>query len=133
MSDCGWNFRGFTSPMGTVSVIGLRSHRMLAVCPLLNETKIANYKGTAKGMEGEGTRRICQALKTNGLSIATFLHDGDSSSFSAVKEVFPEAKELFCINHAGKNLGKSMKASVSVDHWRKVQTYWKEAPPKSAE
>ena len=99
----------------------------------MNETKIANYKGTAKGMEGEGTRRICQALKTNGLSIATFLHDGDSSSFSAVKEVFPEAKELFCINHAGKNLGKSMKASVSVDHWRKVQTYWKEAPPKSAE
>ena len=60
MSDCGWNFRGFTSPMGTVSVIGLRSHRMLAVCPLLNETKIANYKGTAKGMEGEGTRRIAR-------------------------------------------------------------------------
>ena len=25
------------------------------VCPLLNETKIANYKGTAKGMEGEST------------------------------------------------------------------------------
>jgi len=69
MSDCGWNFRGFKSPMGNVTVIGLHSHRILAVCPLLNETKIANYQGTAKGMEGEGTRRICQSLKSKGLSI----------------------------------------------------------------
>ena len=38
MSDCGWNFRGFSSPMGNVTVIGTESQRILAVCPLVTRT-----------------------------------------------------------------------------------------------
>lgn len=83
-------------------------------------------------MEGEGTRRIWEDLQSKNYSIGTFLHDGDSSSYKAVLESFPEASELFCVNHAGKNVGKFVKKSVSVEHWRKISTYWKDAARKAS-
>ena len=49
--------------MGTVSVLGLRFHQILEVESLVNITKRANFSGTAKAMEGEGTDRICHRLK----------------------------------------------------------------------
>ena len=84
-------------------------------------------------MESEGTRRICQWLQGKNYTIGTFLHDGDSSSYKAVLESFPEAVELFCVNHAGKNVGKFVTQSVSAEHSRRVSTYWKDAARKAPE
>jgi len=119
MSDCGWNFRGFSSPMGNVTVIGTESKRILAVCPLVAPTRHANYEGTARGMEGEGTRRICQWLQHKKYNIGTFLHDGDSSSYKAVLESFPEAAEHFGRMRLAKPLSPRILLRTSSNVWKR--------------
>lgn len=106
LSDCGWNHRGFCSPMGTVTFIGAKSRKVIAVCPLINATKYKNYDGSSKSMEGAGTELLCKQFFDKGLKITEFLHDGDSSALNSVRKYFPDCVEKKCVNHYAKCIGK---------------------------
>ena len=88
--------------MGTVTFIGMKTKKVIAICPLLNRSSAANFDGTAKAMEGEGTYRMANSLRAQGYKITKFLHDGDSSSYASILWVFPTCAEYQCINHAAK-------------------------------
>ena len=106
MSDGCWNVRGFCSPLGTVSALGLKTKKIVGVSVLINEGKVKNCDVTSKAMEGLGTERICEFFQNNGINVKSFLHDGDGSAFNAVLKSFPACVEMRCINHAAKNIGK---------------------------
>ena len=129
LSDCGWNQRGSESPMGVITFIGATTMKVVAVCPLINASKYLNFSGSSKAMEGEGTDRICQTLRQQKRTVGTFLHDGDSSSVSAIRKYFPESVEQRCVNHYCKNFGKWAKTHPSLgEKWyRRLQTALKAA------
>lgn len=107
MSDGSWNVRGFCSPLGTVSALGMKTNKIVGVSVMINEGKYKNCNVTSKAMEGLGSeKRICEFLKNNGIVVTSFLHDGDGSAFNGVVKYFPQCLELRCINHAAKNMGK---------------------------
>jgi len=106
MSDCCWNVRGFNSPLGAVSMLGMTTKLVIAVEVMINRGMCKNTDVPSKAFEGEGTERICERLAKQGLKIEQFLHDGDSSSYASVKKIFENCKELRCINHAAKNFNK---------------------------
>ena len=64
LSDCGWNQRGSESPMGVTTFIGAATMKVVAVCPLINASKFANFSGSSKAMEGEGTDRLLPNSET---------------------------------------------------------------------
>ena len=109
--------------MGTVTFIELSTRRVIAVCPLVKISSVANYDGTAKSMEGEGTLRIALHLKKEGFTVMKFLHDGDSSSFASIRQVFPHCKEYGCINHMAKNVRKKVSQEIGKEWANKVRTY----------
>ena len=92
--------------MGVTTFIGASTMKVVAVCPLINASKFANFSGSSKAMEGEGTDRLCQTLRQRGRTVGTFLHDGDSSSVSAVRKYYPNVVNQRCVNHFCKNFGK---------------------------
>ena len=115
-SDCGWN-QPRNSSMGCVTLVGQRTEKVLSISPLINRTKSQNFEHHAKSMEGEGTKIIINNLFSRAgepLELINFLHDGDSSSFKAVKQVHRLCKDQRCINHymkgwaaaASKDIGK---------------------------
>lgn len=108
-SDCCWNSRNYKSSMGTVSVLGMSTNKIVGVHSMVNRTSAANYQGNAKSMERAGTLKIMLDYKSAGYKVGAFLHDGDSSAMNSVREVFPECKELRCINHVIKNIIKEFK------------------------
>ena len=125
-SDCCWNFRGRKSPMGCVSVLTEDGEKVLAVEVLINCTSIANFDGSAQAMEGEGTLRICNKFKAAGYELSSFLHDGDSSSFKAVRSLFPSCVEKRCINHAAKNIGKRVMEAIDPAFQHRIRIFfWK--------
>ena len=83
--------------------------------PLVNRGSEANFAGTSQAMEGEGTLRIAKEMKAAGFVVKKFLHDGDSSSFASILQVFPACQEYSCINHACKNIRKHVKTRMD---WR---------------
>lgn len=125
MSDGSWNVRGFTSPLGTVSALGLNTKKVVGVSVLINEGKLQNCDVSSKAMEGLGTEKICKFFKDNGANVTDFLHDGDGSAFNGVLKYFPNSKELRCINHAAKNLGKWAKEVLGDRFSSKVRyAFW---------
>lgn len=71
---------------------------------LTTNTEVRNYAGTSKGMEGEGTMRICKLMKSGGYIMVGVSHDNDASCMANVKEYFPNVVEHLDIGHAAKNL-----------------------------
>ena len=126
MSDCGWNFRNNRSPLGTVTFLGMKTKKVIAICPLVNRGSEANFAGTSQAMEGEGTLRIAKEMKAAGFVVKKFLHDGDSSSFASILQVFPACQEYSCINHACKNIRKHVKTRIGEAWANKCRNYaWK--------
>lgn len=123
MSDCCWSFRK-RSPMGNVTFLSLKTNKIIAVSPLINRSQYQNFDEKAKAMEGHGTKLCCETLAEMGYTLVTFLHDGDSSSFSAVKGVFPDCKEQFCRNHTAKNLGKFAKEKMKTSAYKYIQAWF---------
>jgi hypothetical protein len=89
--DCGWSHRRNAS-QATYSVIDLQQQRVVYQAVLTKERKHllagkevivspGNYFGTAKGMEGEGFRRVADDFEEEGVLpyIRTYTVDQDSS------------------------------------------------------
>ena len=54
---------------------------------------VANYSGSAPGMEQEGAKRIFGRPEENrGLKYTHFYGDGDSKSFKVVENIYPDKK-----------------------------------------
>ena len=119
--------------MGNVTFIGLSSRKIIAVCPLLNTSVARNFDGTAKAMEGEGTLRIARQLKEKGHTVSSFLHDGDSSSFASIREIFPDCVELNCINHAAQNIRKHVNDRIGTEWGNKCRGFACEVMRDAAE
>ena len=62
----------------------------------------SNYSGSAPGMEPEGAKRIFQrSIDDKNLRYTKFLGDGDSKSFSSIKDIYDgtTVETLECIWH----------------------------------
>jgi len=116
--------------MGTVTMLGMGSGRVLAVAPMVNPSPVGNHWG---GLESEGTRYTARFLQSLGENVQLFLHDGNSSWFSALKTIFPDANERVCILHTSKNLGKYVAQNISQEQAQKIQIYWKRCAISAAE
>ena len=106
MEDACWNKRGLYPSMGCCSFVGFYLHKVVGIHILINHGKDKNFDGNAKSMQGEGTREICKIIAADNLKVSLFLHNGDASSFTIVKEYFEDCVEYRCANQASKNVGK---------------------------
>ena len=106
------NVRGLSSPPVTVCALGMKTKKIVGVSILINEGKFKNCDVSSKAMEELGTERICEFFQNNNLRVTSFLHDGAGSSFNSALKFFPNCKELWCVNHAAKNIGKWAKETL---------------------
>ncbi|KAK3889782.1 hypothetical protein Pcinc_006343 [Petrolisthes cinctipes] len=71
-----------------------------------------NFNGTASAMESEAACHLWRRSTTLGLRYTTFVGDGDSSTYKAVKDLnpydVPVVKEE-CVNHVSKRLGTRLR------------------------
>lgn len=94
--------------MGNVTFLSLKTKKIIADSPLINRSQYQNFDGKVKAMEGHGTQLCCETLAEMGYTLVTFPRDGDSSSFSAVKSVFPNCKEKSCRNSCCKRKNENI-------------------------
>ena len=136
-SDGSWQRKGFSSLNGVVTVISVETGKFLDVEPMNRTCKPCslkadlkrtdpdayaewrnshickfNYQGSAGGMEPEGAKRIFErSLKKYNIRYTKFLGDGDSKSFSTVKDTYPgiEVQKLECVGHYQKRIGNRLR------------------------
>ena len=71
-----------------------------------------NYRGSAPGMEVIGAKRIFErSIDQHKLRYSDLYGDGDSKSFSAVKDVYPgiTVTKLECVGHVQKRVGTRLR------------------------
>ena len=71
-----------------------------------------NFNESSGAMESEGAKRVFErSIENYNLRCVEFLGDGDSKSFSNVKETYPgiEVKKLECVGHYQKRLGTRLR------------------------
>ena len=135
--DGTWQRRGHSSLNGCVTVISMDTGKVLDVEALTNHCKEcklhekldrnseeykkwkakhtnckANYKGSAPAMEPEGASRMFKrSVEENNLQYTDFYGDGDSKSFSEVKNIYPgiEVQKRECIGHVQKRVGTALR------------------------
>ena len=137
--DGTWQKRGFSSRNGCVTAISIDTGKVLDVEALSQACKQcelhehldknseeyrrwqadhttckANFKGSAPAMEPEGVNRIFRrSVELHNLRYTEYYGDGDSKSFSRVKDVYQasgitvEKKE--CIGHVQKRVGTTLR------------------------
>lgn len=132
--DGSWQKRGFTSMNGVVTVISIDNGKILdteamsrrcKACSLREddikndpesynlwrESHICsiNYEGSAPSMEPAGALRIFKrSIENRGLRYIHYYGDGDSKSYSTVKDVYGpehEVEKFECIGHVQKRVG----------------------------
>lgn len=73
---------------------------LIGIEHLLKKGTFANWKGSSKGMEGEGARRIGEILQKQGIVISSLIHDGDAETINAIRETNNQSvKDLQDIGH----------------------------------
>ena len=137
--DGTWQRRGFSSLNGCVAVISMDNGKVLdvealsKVCKKCKEYEKmadtpetsaikadhkskckANYQGSAPSMEPEGALRMFnQSVECNKLRYTEFFGDGDSKSYSTVKDVYEEDNitvvKKECVGHVQKRLGTALR------------------------
>ncbi len=60
------------------------------------------HEGTSKAAEGYAARLAFAELKKRGINVAINWQDSDSSSSTALTEVFPDVKVMVCGGHAAR-------------------------------
>eukprot|EP01102_Stenamoeba_stenopodia_P006775 TRINITY_DN1889_c0_g1_i8.p1 TRINITY_DN1889_c0_g1~~TRINITY_DN1889_c0_g1_i8.p1 ORF type:complete len:542 (-),score=76.12 TRINITY_DN1889_c0_g1_i8:18-1418(-) len=101
--DCRWS-KPSDACAATVTCFNVDNNQLLCVYNLQRKTNsLDDFEGSAKAMEGFGTKEICKIFKEENINISVLLHDGDSSALSNAREVFPKIEEWRCLNHAKKN------------------------------
>ena len=104
--------RGFHSKNATFSIRNYKTGALLYymhICQKGQDKIIKEdlYRGTSKSAEGYGAREL---LKKEGLNIEIHWQDADSSSSKSVEKVFPNAKVMICVGHAGRAHLKQLQA-----------------------
>ena len=82
---------------------------------------VANYSGSAPGMEQEGAKRIFGRFDENrGLKYTHFYGDGDSKSFKVVENIYPDKKVIKyeCIGHYQKRVGNRFVTEIETEYTR---------------
>ena len=136
--DGTWQRRGYSSNNGVVSIISVKTGKILDIeamnkvckaCGLKEHLKYDdplgyaewkefhicsfNYQGSAGGMEPEGARRIwSRSIKTHKLRYNEFYGDGDSKGYEAVKNTYEglQVQKLECVGHVQKRVGTRLRA-----------------------
>ena len=137
--DGTWQKRGYSSRNGCVTVISMDTGKVLDVEALsqgckqcerhehLDKTSLeyqtwkadhtkckANFQGSAPAMEPEGADRIFRrSVELHNLRYNEFYGDGDSKSYSRVKDVYQDAgieiEKKECIGHVQKRVGTALR------------------------
>ena len=137
--DGTWQKRGFSSRNGCVTAISIDTGKILDVeilsqackqCALhehLDKNSLeylrwradhvtckANFKGSAPAMEPEGVDRIFRrSVELHNLQYTEYYGDGDSKSFSKVKDVYQASgitvQKKECIGHVQKRVGTALR------------------------
>lgn len=137
--DGTWQRRGHSSLNGCVTVMSIDTGKVLDVETLttlckecghydkLDKDSVeylkwklehkdcnANFKGSAPAMEPEGAARIfARSLSQNNLRYTMFYGDGDSKSFSEVRDVYKDegltVEKKECIGHVQKRVGTALR------------------------
>lgn len=131
--DGTWQRRGFSSNNGVIAALSVDTGKVIDVeamsktckaCCLKEHLKNSNpeayatwrnshicsfnYSGSAPGMEPEGAKRIfSRSIEHHNMRYTEFLGDGDSKSYSSVKDVYDtiKVKKLECVGHYQKRIG----------------------------
>ena len=134
-----WQKRGFVSLNGCVAALSIDTGKVLDVEPMSRLCKQcqvhskldknsrdfqkfqqmhtdckANFKGSAPAMEPEGAMRIFQrSFSKHGLHYTQYYGDGDSKSYSSVKNIYEavgkKVEKLECIGHVQKRMGTALR------------------------
>ena len=135
--DGTWQRRGYSSLNGVTTIISMENGKVLDVEPMVRTCKACklheklkesapleydmwkashrcpmDYTGSAPSMECVGAKRIFQrSLERNGLRYTEFYGDGDSKSYSTVKEIYPgiTVKKFECVGHIQKRVGTRLR------------------------
>ena len=137
--DGTWQKRGYSSRNGCVNVISMDTGKVLDVEALSQGCKQcerheqmdknsleyqmwradhttckSNFQGSAPAMEPEGAERIFQrSVELHNLRYTEFYGDGDSKSFSRIKNIYQDAGILVekkeCIGHVQKRVGTALR------------------------
>lgn len=137
--DGTWQKRGYSSRNGCVTVISMDTGKVLDVEALSQGCKQcerheqmdknsleyqmwradhttckSNFQGSAPAMEPEGAERIFQrSVELHNLRYTEFYGDGDSKSFSRIKNIYQDAGILVekkeCIGHVQKRVGTALR------------------------
>ena len=136
--DGTWQRRGCSSRNGVVSVISMKTDKILDVesmyktCKayclnenLMNNDPVAynawkenhkctfNYHSTADGMEPEGAKGIWErSVAKRNVRYVKFYGDGDSKAYDIVKSVYgnDSVEKLMCVGHVQKRVGARMRS-----------------------
>ena len=128
-SDGSWQRKGFSSLNETGKFLDVESmNRTCKPCSLKADLKRTdpdayaewrnshickfNYQGSAGGMLPEGAKCIFErSLKKYNIRYTKFLGDGDSKSFSTVKDTYPgiEVRKLDYVGHYQKRIGNRLR------------------------
>ena len=134
-----WQRRGYQSLNGCVAAISIDTGKVLDVEPMSRNCKEcqffhkidhtserflewkeshinckANFKGSAPAMEPEGAIRIFKrSFEMHGLYYTKFFGDGDSKSYSSVKDIYSDVgidiAKYECIGHVQKRMGTALR------------------------
>ena len=138
--DGTWQKRGFSSRNGCVTVISIKTGKVLDVETLSQACKQcelhehlhknseeyqrwradhiackANFKGSTPAMEPEGVDRVLKrSVELHNLGYTDYYGDGDSKSFSKVKDVYQASGFIFqkkkeSIGHVQKRVGTALR------------------------
>ena len=130
--------RGFSSLNGMFTTISLTNGKILDIeimsryckaCKMKEPLKLSdrtqydkwfathecklNHIGSAGAMEVSGSKRIFErSVRNRGLRYTKFLGDGDSKSFSSIKNVYSsvEVEKLECVGHVQKRVGSRLRS-----------------------
>ena len=136
--DGTWQKRGFTSLNGAVVVMSIETGKVLDIEVMsrycqscvsnehLKETDTEkfeefqashecgiNHKGSAPAMEMKGTIKIFErSVKKNKMRYMNFYGDGDTKSFTAIENIYPDYRKVQkfeCVGHVQKRMGKRLR------------------------
>lgn len=135
--DGSWQRRGYSSLNGVVTVISMDTGKVLDCEPMCRKCKACNmkeplkktdpeaynqwlenhackinYQGSAPGMELTGAKRIFErSIEKHNLRYKHFYGDGDSKSFTGVKDTYQGIKvvKMECVGHVQKRVGTRLR------------------------
>ena len=107
VADGTWQTRGWHSKNATFTIKNYLTGALLYyhhLCQKGRDEVIEEelYRGTSKSSKDFAARVKFQKAKEEGMHVAIYWQNADSSSANAVREVFPDTEVMICGGHAGR-------------------------------